>query len=37
MTAMFAGGNPNDFLPVMIKVGAETQTCWKNGLVPRFS
>ena len=37
MTAMFAGGGTGPFLSVMVNVGAAIQTCWKRGLVPRFS
>jgi hypothetical protein len=37
MAAMFAGGETRPFLPVMARVGAGIQTCWKRGLVPRFS
>ena len=37
MTSMFAGGDPKAFLAVMVQVGAATQTCWKRGVVPRFS
>lgn len=37
MAAMFAGGGAGPFLAVMVKVGAAIQTCWKRGIVPRFS
>ncbi len=37
MTTMFSGGESRPFLPVMVKVGAGIQTCWKRGVVPRFS
>jgi hypothetical protein len=37
MAVMFAGGERAPFLPVMVKVGALVQTCWKRGVVPRFS
>jgi hypothetical protein len=37
MAGMFAGGESRPFLPVMAKVGAGIQTCWKRGIVPRFS
>lgn len=37
MAVMFAGGDAGPFLPVMVRVGAAIQTCWKRGVVPRFS
>jgi hypothetical protein len=37
MAGMFAGGGTGPFLAVMVKVGAGIQTCWKRGIVPRFS
>lgn len=37
MAAMFGGGGTGPFLAVMVKVGAAIQTCWKRGVVPRFS
>lgn len=38
LTVLFQGGNPpDDFAPVMYKVGAAISNCWKNGAIPRFS
>lgn len=34
---LFAGKNPENFVPLMISVGAGIQNCWKNGVTPRFS
>ncbi|WP_286912634.1 ferritin-like domain-containing protein [Flavobacterium sp. UBA4197] len=34
---LFAGENPEDFVRVMISVGAAIQNCWKNGVTPQFS
>lgn len=33
---VFAGKNPDDFLPLMVTVGADIQNCWKHGVTPRF-
>lgn len=37
LTQLFSGGNPEDFVPLMISVGAQIQNCWKHGVTPRFS
>ncbi|GAB4192342.1 MAG: ferritin-like protein [Roseiflexaceae bacterium] len=34
---LFAGQNPDNFVSLMITVGADIQNCWKNGVTPRFA
>jgi hypothetical protein len=33
---LFAGKNPESFIPLMITVGAGIQNCWKHGVTPDF-
>lgn len=37
LQALFNGENPDDFVRLMVSVGADIQNCWKNGVTPRFS
>lgn len=36
LAKVFSGKNPDDFLPLMLTVGADIQNCWKHGVTPRF-
>lgn len=37
LRALFNGKNPEDFVRLMVSVGAAIQNCWKQGVLPRFS
>ena len=37
LTGLFSGQNPDNFVQLMITVGADIQNCWKHGVTPRFS
>lgn len=37
LDALFSGGHPEDFGPLMAKLGGDILTCWQNGAIPRFS
>src|ERR1700761_2889186 len=34
LNGLFAGNNPDDFVPLMVTIGANILTCWKNGVTP---
>jgi hypothetical protein len=37
LNGLFAGNNPDDFVPLMVTIGANILTCWKNGVTPKFT
>jgi hypothetical protein len=37
LDALFGGGAPQDFGPLMARLGGDVLTCWQNGAIPRFS
>jgi hypothetical protein len=36
LTALFNGENPDNFIRVMVSVGADIQNCWKHGVTPQI-
>lgn len=37
LTELFAGRGPAGFEPLMVTLGANILTCWKNGVTPQFT
>jgi hypothetical protein len=37
LNRLFAGNNPDDFVPLMVTVGANILACWRNGVTPKFT
>jgi hypothetical protein len=37
LNALFAGNHPDDFVPLMVTLGANMLTCWRNGVTPKFT
>lgn len=37
LNELFAGNHPDDFVPLMVTLGANILTCWKNGVTPKFT
>ena len=37
LNGLFAGNNPDDFVPLMAMIGANMLTCWRNGVTPKFT
>jgi hypothetical protein len=37
LNGLFAGNNPDDFVPLMVTIGANMLTCWRNGVTPKFT
>lgn len=37
LNGLFAGNNPDDFVRLMMTIGANIRTCWKNGVTPKFT
>jgi len=36
LNGLMAGDSPDDFGPLMVTIGANMLTCWKNGVTPKF-
>jgi hypothetical protein len=36
LNELFAGKNPADFAPLMVTIGGNILSCWKNGVIPKF-
>jgi hypothetical protein len=36
LNALLAGENPDNFVPLMVTLGGNILTCWKNGVTPKF-
>lgn len=37
LNGLFAGGNPDGFVPLMVTIGGNILACWKNGVIPKFT
>jgi hypothetical protein len=37
LNELFAGNHPDDFVPLMVTLGANILTCWRNGVTPKFT
>jgi hypothetical protein len=37
LNKLFAGENPHDFATLMVTIGANIVTCWRHGIVPKFT
>jgi hypothetical protein len=37
LNGLFAGNNPDGFVPLMVTIGANILNCWKNNVTPKFT